>query len=364
MRIMYHLVVGVLFALAGWQLGAWVKDLEFFVAQESWIQTASAGLAGVLGFVAGPLALRSLTLGIISEIRRVPAHSLVSGIIGIIISLILSALVALPLSLLPGDLGRFSPMAVAVVLCILGVTVMVQRERDVLEVLHSYFPGIGGGLSSTTEPMQILVDTSAIIDGRIADISQTGFVHGTLIIPRFILDELRHVADSADPLRRNRGRRGLDMLNKLQKNADVPVQIVDMDVEEVREADAKLIKLARSLRCPILTNDYNLNRVAEIQGVRVLNINELANAVKSVVLPGEELEVRIIQEGKELGQGVGFLDDGTMVVVEEGRRNIGGVVPIIITRVLQTAAGRMLFAQLKAEVGVGERAQARQRSSP
>jgi uncharacterized protein YacL len=196
---------------------------------------------------------------------------------------------------------------------------------------------------------QILLDTSAIIDGRIADISQTGFVHGTLVIPRFVLDELRHIADSPDSLRRNRGRRGLDILNKLQKESDVPVQIPDVDFADTPEVDGKLVKLAKSLRCPIITNDFNLNKVAEIQGVRVLNINELANAVKSVVLPGEEMAIRIIQEGKEAGQGVGFLDDGTMVVVEGGRRYLHSQLNIIVTRVLQTVAGRMIFAHPKLE---------------
>lgn len=360
--VVFRVAIGFVFALVGWQLGSWAVGFELFVEYQPWVQAASAGFGAVFGVLAGPLALRGLGRWIIDEIRSIPAHSLVAGIIGLVISLVLSALIALPLSIIPGDVGQFSPVVVGVVLCILGVTVMVQREGDVLRVLHSYFPGIGGGHDSS-DWAQILVDTSAIIDGRIADVSQTGFIQGTLVIPRFVLDELRHVADSADALRRNRGRRGLDMLNKIQKSAEVPVQIVDMDVDGVREVDAKLVKLARSLRCPILTNDYNLNRVAEIQGVRVLNINELANAVKSVVLPGEELEVRIIQEGKEFGQGIGFLDDGTMIVVEGGRRRIGDRVTIVITRVLQTAAGRMLFAQLKGGAEVEESGRVRRGSS-
>jgi uncharacterized protein YacL len=189
------------------------------------------------------------------------------------------------------------------------------------------------------------MDTSAIIDGRIADISKTGFVHGTMIIPRFILDELRHVADSSDALRRNRGRRGLEILNKLRREAEVPIQILDVDAPEDPEVDAKLVTLAKNLKANILTTDFNLDRVAELQGVRVLNINELANALKPVVLPGEEMVVLIIQEGKEFGQGVGFLDDGTMVVVEGGKRHINSHLDVSVTRVLQTAAGRIIFAQ-------------------
>lgn len=195
------------------------------------------------------------------------------------------------------------------------------------------------------ESNQVLLDTSVIIDGRIADVSRTGFIQGTMLVPRFVLNELQHIADSPDTLRRNRGRRGLEMLNKLQKDSTVPILITDMDIDGVREVDDKLVLLAKQLHCAIVTNDYNLNRVAELQGVTVLNINELANAVRAIYLPGESLEVKIIQEGKESGQGVGYLDDGTMVVVEEGRQNIGRTVAIIVTKVLQTAAGRMIFAR-------------------
>jgi uncharacterized protein YacL len=194
---------------------------------------------------------------------------------------------------------------------------------------------------------QILLDTSAIIDGRIADITQTGFVLGPLVVPRFVLNELQRIADSADTMRRNRGRRGLEMLNRLQKDATVPIEITDADVEDVLEVDGKLIKMARTLHCPIITNDFNLNRVAELQGVKVLNINELANAVKPVLLPGEDIHIKIMQEGKELGQGVGYLDDGTMIVVEGGRQYMGMTIEVTVTRVLQTVAGRMIFAHPK-----------------
>ncbi|HEV2471788.1 MAG TPA: PIN domain-containing protein, partial [Chthonomonadales bacterium] len=191
---------------------------------------------------------------------------------------------------------------------------------------------------------QILLDTSAIIDGRIADISQTGFIFGTLVVPRFVLNELQHIADSADTMRRNRGRRGLEMLQRLQKDATVPIEIRDIDKEDGAEVDGELVKMARSLHCSIITNDFNLNRVAELQGVKVLNINELANAVKPVLLPGEDIYIKIMQEGKELGQGVGYLDDGTMIVVEGGRQFMGSSIEVSVTRVLQTVAGRMIFA--------------------
>ncbi len=192
-----------------------------------------------------------------------------------------------------------------------------------------------------------LVDTSAIIDGRIADISETGFLLGPLLVPRFVLRELQHIADSADPLRRNRGRRGLEILNRLQKESLTPVSVCDVDAKDISDVDGKLVKLARDMGCPVVTNDFNLNRVAELQGVRVLNVNQLANAIKPVVLPGEEMEIRIIQEGKELNQGVGYLDDGTMIVVENGRRFLNADVGIVVTRVLQTVAGRLIFAHPK-----------------
>ena len=188
-----------------------------------------------------------------------------------------------------------------------------------------------------------------IIDGRIADIARTGFLAGTLLIPRFVLNELQYIADSADSLRRQRGRRGMEVLSVLQKDSTVPVRISDIDVEGVRDVDDKLVILARQLRSPILTNDFNLNRVAELQGVAVLNVNELANAVKSVLLPGETLDVAIIQEGKEVGQGVGYLDDGTMVVIEDGRDYLNNKVPVVVTKVLQTAAGRMIFARVSSK---------------
>jgi uncharacterized protein YacL len=189
---------------------------------------------------------------------------------------------------------------------------------------------------------RIVVDTSAIIDGRIAEIVESGFIYGTLVVPRFVLDELQHIADSSDTLRRNRGRRGL---NRMQKEPGTPVEIVEDAVPSESEVDAKLVALARARSGVILTNDFNLNRVAELQGVRVMNINSLANAVKPAVLPGEELRVRVIQEGKEAGQGVGFLDDGTMIVVEGGARHIDKDLDVAVTRVLQTVAGRMIFAQ-------------------
>jgi uncharacterized protein YacL len=200
-------------------------------------------------------------------------------------------------------------------------------------------------LEGSDQGTPVLLDSSVIIDGRIADISQTGFIMGPMLIPRFVLNEVQYIADSSDALRRNRGRRGLDMLSKLQRESAVPVIITDMDVKNVRQVDDKLVQLAKQLNCPVVTNDFNLNQVAQLQGVRVLNINALANAIKVLVLPGETIRVMVIDEGKELGQGVGYLDDGTMVVVEHGHRFIDEEIDVQVTKVLQTNAGRMIFGQ-------------------
>jgi uncharacterized protein YacL len=233
------------------------------------------------------------------------------------------------------------------VLCYLSIVILTLRQKDLRSVL-AYIReerGANSGNTRTPEDRVILLDTSVIIDGRITDISKSGFIRSALLVPNFVLTELQHIADSPDPLRRNRGRRGMDVLKILQDECPIPVRITDMDASEVREVDSKLIALARELNCPIMTNDYNLNRVAEIQGVTVLNINDLANAVKAIFRPGEELSVKVVQEGREHGQGVAFLEDGTMVVIEDGRKLIQENVNVIVTKVLQTSAGRMIFAR-------------------
>ncbi len=192
-----------------------------------------------------------------------------------------------------------------------------------------------------------ILDTSVIIDGRIFDVCKTGFVEGPLVIPQFVLAELRHIADSSDPLRRNRGRRGLDVLARIQKELDIAVQITEADFEDVDEVDVKLLKLARQTSGVVVTNDFNLNKVADVTGVKVLNVNDLAGALRPVLLPGEEMRVQILREGKEHGQGIGYLDDGTMIVVDSGKRHIGETVDVVVTTVLQTSAGRMIFTKIK-----------------
>jgi len=299
--------------------------------------------------------------------REAAASDLVAAVIGLIVGLIISFLIDIPLANLPGIWGHILPFVGTVVCGGLGVALSVQRKNDLSHFFQASFASrrarerereeerqkekeieLEKEQSSHLQPVtHILLDTSAIIDGRIADISQTGFVSGALLVPRFVLNELQRIADSADSMRRNRGRRGLEMLNRLQKDTTVPIEITDADIEDVAEVDGKLVQMARNLHCPIITNDFNLNRVAELQGVKVLNINELANAVKPVLLPGEDIFIKIMQDGKELGQGVGYLDDGTMIVVEGGRQHMGTTIEVTVTRVLQTVAGRMIFAHPK-----------------
>jgi len=346
MRVEFVLrLIGMLiFALAGWQASDFLAErvpepyIGYVIKLVLPLASAALGL-----FITPWLTTRPFSW-VRSKIRQLPAQQLVAAIIGLIIGLIVAALLARPLSLLPGILGTVLPFIGTLVCGYLGITVMTIRQQDIVSLFSGRLPLRGVALRQNN---YVLLDTSVIIDGRIADISRTGFISGTMLIPRFVLNELQHIADSSDMLRRNRGRRGLDMLNKLQKESVVPIRINDTDVEEAHEVDDKLVMLAKKLRCPIVTNDYNLNRVAGLQGVTVLNINELANAVKSILLPGESMKVRIIQPGKELGQGVGYLDDGTMVVVENGRRHINRTVEVVVTKVLQTAAGRMIFARLE-----------------
>jgi uncharacterized protein YacL len=290
------------------------------------------------------------------RLSKVPAQTLVSGMIGLIVGLIIAALLAIPLSSLPQPLGNILPVVGALFAVYLGVAVFVARQSEIFDVFRYRFTResttveetktVSSEDSTLTLSRMILMDTSVIIDGRIADIARTGFLVGSLLIPRFILNELQYIADSADGLRRQRGRRGMEVLAQLQKDSSLPIHISDIDVEGVRDVDDKLVTLARQLQAPILTNDYNLNRVAELQGVIVLNINDLANAVKTVLLPGETLTVILIQEGRESGQGIAYLDDGTMVVVEDSREYIGQEVNVTVTKVLQTSAGRMIFGRL------------------
>lgn len=326
---------------------------DYFDGQRELFGVTLGLLGALVGLILTPFFTTRPARALRKVLGRLSAQSLLAGLSGLMAGLVVAALLAFPLSLLPEPFGSVLPFWGVLVFSYLGVAVFVMRQTDLFSLLRLNIPSRAAPAeegAAEASSRTILLDTSVIIDGRISDIARTGFLVGTLLIPRFVLNELQYIADSSDSLRRQRGRRGMEVLGQLQKDSTVPVRISDIDVEGVREVDDKLVILARQLRCPILTNDYNLNRVAEIQGVAVLNVNELANAVKSVLLPGESLQVDIIQEGKESGQGVGYLDDGTMVVVEDGRSRLNSKILVTVTKVLQTAAGRMIFAR------VGERA--------
>jgi uncharacterized protein YacL len=311
-----------------------------------WLGIGLAGVGLLVGLLVTPyVSVRPLWRGW-QYLVSLPLPSLLVLIGGLLLGLLAGALVSVPLARLPGLYGTLVPLMIPILLAVFGAALGVSKEQEIRGLFpETRLPAAPD--AGTGREQMIVLDTSAIIDGRIADISQTGFLRGTLIIPRFVLDELRHVADSNDALRRNRGRRGLEMLNKLRKESLVPIQVLDVETRDGMEVDSKLVSLAKSLNAPIVTTDFNLNRVAELQGVKALNINELANSLKPVVIPGEGMLVQVIQEGREPGQGVGFLDDGTMVVVEGGKRYLNSHVDVNITRVLQTAAGRIIFAQPK-----------------
>lgn len=275
--------------------------------------------------------------------RRVSVRGLSSAVFGLILGIIIAKLVGDAFSLAPITESTLSFIRVilTLVFCYLGM-VMAMRGRDEFNLVIPYVR-----LRKTESAEQIiLLDTSAIIDGRITDILKTGFFEGRITIPRFVLRELQQISDSSDPIKRQRGRRGLEILDLIQKDLRIHVNIQEEDFPEIVEVDTKLVRLAKLLEAKVFTVDYNLNRVASLQGVKVLNINELANAIKTIVLPGEEIRVRLIKEGKEFNQAVGYLDDGTMIVVEDAKRLIGQEVRVAITSTLQTPAGRMIFAKL------------------
>jgi uncharacterized protein YacL len=286
-------------------------------------------------------------LGLILEFlfSKTSAGTIFSGLIGLSMGILFAKLIYYPIKTLFGSMDNiYIPVILNAVFGYSGLFLGLRKGKGFsLSGIIKSFKGV------EEEDLKI-IDTSAIIDGRIADVCEAGFVEGTFILPQFILQELQHVADSPDSLKRARGRRGLDVLHKVQKMSTITVKIVDEDFPKIREVDAKLVALAKMLSGKIITNDFNLNKVAELQGVSVLNINELANALKPVVLPGESMNVFIIKEGKESNQGVGYLEDGTMVVVDNARRLINKNVDVAVTSVLQTTAGRMIFTRLKEEV--------------
>lgn len=280
---------------------------------------------------------------------RVPITDIIFGSIGLVFGLIVAFLIGYALNAIEVPiLNTVAPIVLTLIFGYLGFQVGFKKRDELLNLFsNKRKKAIEEEPEAATRNILKILDTSVIIDGRIADICQTGFLEGTIVIPQFVLEELQHIADSSDVLKRNRGRRGLDILNRIQKELAIKVEIYEGDFEEIQEVDSKLVKLAKVTNGVVVTNDFNLNKVCEFQGVAVLNINDLANAVKPVVLPGEEMKVQVIKDGKEQNQGIAYLDDGTMIVVEDGRDYIGKHIDVLVTSVLQTSAGRMIFAKPK-----------------
>jgi uncharacterized protein YacL len=315
----------------------------------------------VVGFAIMPYITVQPAAWLIRQVLELSTGEFVTAVVGLVVGLLMGVLLGLPLANFPDPYGWLLPLGVTVILGLGMMGLTVAKRHDLFEAAKS--SGLIGrpagmlpsatvqGSSGTVpaEPSRIYLDTSAIIDGRVADIVASGFLYGTLVVPPFVLAELQHIADHPDSGRRGRGRRGLEILSVIQKDHRVALQLTDEDAPEYDQVDAKLVGLARRRGAAILTNDYNLNRVAQLQGIRVLNLNQLANAMKPAFLPGQEVHVKVIQQGKEPGQGVGFLDDGTMIVVEGGGSYLQRELDVTVTRVLQTVAGRMVFAQPRTE---------------
>lgn len=341
----------VVMGLIGWSVGDPVMSLfppPFDNYAFAHIITMT--LFALIGIALFPALFGRPLTTLYDRIANLSAAQIIAGFMGLGAGLLLAALLAFPLARLPEPFGPVLPFLAAVGFATLGLGIMGLRYREMFAILNIKLPSTRPeeGTFYAREPM--LLDTSAIIDGRVADVSATGFVRGELIVPRFVLAELQYVADSSDPLRRARGRRGLEVLRRLQRESPIPIRLVNDDPDTSQRVDEKLVALAKQWGCPIITNDYNLNKVASLQGVTVLNINELANAVKTVLIPGETLHIRVIQPGREAGQGVGYLEDGTMVVVEEGQAFLDRTIEVTVTKVLQTSAGRMIFARPVAQI--------------
>jgi uncharacterized protein YacL len=295
-----------------------------------------------VGFITG-LAIAFFVIKMEQDIRKFSLRIIIGGVVGCVVGLIIAFLLAYGLNFVSNikQNQEVVPWIYALLTGIMGYLGLVLGSKKIEE-----FNIFGFGQAKETDEPRVL-DTSVIIDGRIADVCDTGFIEGTLLVPRFVLDELQYIADSSDSLKRSRGRRGLDILNRMQKMAGITIEIGEQDFPKIKGVDAKLVALARKTNAKIFTNDFNLNKVAELQGIKILNVNELANALKPVVLPGETMTVKIIKEGKEPGQGVAYLDDGTMIIVDNAQKFQSSVVDVLVTSVLQTTAGRMIFSEMK-----------------
>lgn len=321
----------------------------------TFMSLAAMLFGGIFGAIIGsfisPYLIKSLfmfTSTVEKSLSAMSTQDLIAGTLGLFLGLIIANLVGLAFGSVP-YIGPYVSVALSIILGYLGMHLVVSKKSELAGWLHLHAEGSFDKKKNKDHHTGKLLDTNVIIDGRVADIYRSGFLEGPIIVPVFVLEELQKIADSSDILKRKRGRRGLDILNHMRKNSKDDVIIVTNDFEDISEVDSKLVKLAREKNYKIVTNDYNLNKVAELQGVAVLNINDLAIAVKPAVIPGEQIFVQLVKSGKEEGQGVAYLEDGTMIVVENGSQCIGKEVPVIITSVLQTSAGKMIFAKLESD---------------
>ena len=381
------IVGGVAFRLASPLLITYINP-EFFQVETGIFKLtlaslvcilAGATIGGLGGWFVSPYLINKLgkfSSFVEKQLNKMPIYDVIAGAVGLAVGLIIANLLGSAFARIP-VVGNYIPIVFSLVLGYLGIRLTIKKRKEIAGVFD-FIPHVLKDIVRNREPEKIvppveemklpepkperpkvnliklqehkdknykLLDTNVIIDGRIADICKTGFLEGTLLIPVFVLEELQHIADSSDTLRRVRGRRGLDILQKIRENSGLEVEIMNVDFDDVQEVDSKLVRLAKKLGGKIITNDFNLNKVAQLRGVAVLNINELSNAVKPVVIPGETMRVQVVKDGKEPGQGVAYLDDGTMIVIENGHRYLSRTISVEVTSALQTSAGRMIFAK-------------------
>lgn len=342
------LVVAIIMGIwSGYSAGYWLRS--------GWLWQCGYGAGAALLFYTGGILIFKRAQALLRSMDRrldhIATDSLMGGLAGLFFGVMIGGLSSYSLSRLEGPFS-YATILVFISAVFFSTRVGARRASDLLRLLPT---GNGVAVPDVVAASgQKVLDTSAIIDGRIYDVCQSNFLSGPLIVPTFVIEELQHIADSSDHIRRSKGRRGLELLSKMQKHSEIEIDIIEANIPEEKEVDAKLVRLCKQINASIITNDYNLNKVSELQGIKVLNINQLANAVKVMVYPGENMHVNIIKEGKENGQGVGYLEDGTMIVVENAGGDIGAELEVTVTSVFQTAAGRMIFTRkLKEEVTGG-----------
>lgn len=379
-RILKSVII-ILFIILGIALFQLASPLLTFILSKDFLRINISGigitmlkmlsivLGAILGVIVGYLSsdffirrLKKLSMAVESQINKTPTQDVMAGLCGLAIGLVLANLLGMAFSGIP-FIGPYIPIVFSIVFAYLGIYITIKKRKDLIGLLLAFNRTKERSSQNTesnskkqvvnqSKPSLKLLDTSVIIDGRIADICKTGFIEGKLLIPIFVLDELQLISDSSDLLKRTRGRRGLDILKRIQTEFDMLVEIYQQDYDDISGVDSKLVRLAQEIGAKIITNDFNLNKVAELQGIHVLNINDLANSIKPVVIPGESMVVTVVKEGKEHNQGVAYLDDGTMIVVEDGHKHLNETLQVMVTSVLQTSAGRMIFAKPKSSIQV------------